>query len=307
MKYAFYPNPWPETVEQLADEGFELVHDLGAADFLIYNGGPHDVPDLPDNIQFVQFAFTGVEKLAAAGVFDGSVRWANTAGVYATPVAEIAVTLLLSAMHEVKAASVEEAFANRWELDARQQWLFGLTGRKTVAIVGAGGIGQEIMRMLSPFGCRFVAVNRSGNPVEGAERTVRQADAAELWPQTDIVINSLPLTEETRGFMDASFFAALPDHAIVINVGRGETVDTEALVQALRTKQIAAAGMDVTDPEPLPSGHPLYALPNAIITPHIAATGRVAKHLLAPQVVENARACAHGEKMPTEIDVKAGY
>lgn len=307
MKYAFYPNPWPETVDELAAEGYELVDDLSQADFLIYNGGPTGVPELPENIKFVQFAFTGVEKLAAAGVFDGSVRWANTAGLYATPVAEIALSLLLSAMHEIKAVALHPSFDQRWDVDARQQWLLDLTSPTTVAIVGAGGIGKEIMRLLEPFGCQFVAVNRSGREVAGAQRTVAQADAAQLWPEVDVVINSLPLTDETRGFMDAAFFEALPRHAVVINVGRGETVDTDALVEALRSGSIAAAGMDVTDPEPLPDDHPLWALPNAVITPHIAATGRVAKHLLAPQVAANARACARGEQMPTEIDVKAGY
>ena len=94
---------------------------------------------------------------------------------------------------------------------------------------------------------------------------------------------------------------------MLVNVGRGELIDTDALVEALRSGRIAGAALDVTDPEPLPEDHPLWSLPNCTITPHIAATGRIAQRMIAPQIIENAAAFAAGERMPTEVDISLGY
>ncbi len=303
MKFAMGPGVWQETVEEVTAAGHEYVTELSQADFLVYTGGP--LPrHLPENVKWIQFVFAGVDALIDAGVMTSDIRWANAAGVYGKPVAEIAMSLLLSQLHQHKAATLAGSFRVRNELDDRQGWLFA---DKTVAIIGAGGIARELIPMLRPFGVRIVAVNRSGREVEGADETVAIAEADPVWSEADYFVLLMPLTDDTHGMVNRDVFAKMKESAVVVNVGRGPLIDTDDLVEALSTGQIAGAAMDVTDPEPLPDGHPLWRLDNCTITPHIAATGRVAQKMIAPQIIANAAAFEAGERMPTEVDVEAGY
>lgn len=302
------PVVWEGVVRDVEEAGHRHVEDLADAEFLIFNGEPEDFPaELPAGVGFVQFVFAGVERLIEAGVIDGSVRWANAGGTYATPVAEIALSLLLAQAHQVKASAQAGSFRGRGALDARQLWLFGPDGPRTVAVVGAGGIGRECIRLLGPFGVRVIAVNRTGRDVPGADEVRTFGELDSVWPRADAVLLAAPLTPRTRGMVGERELAAMKPGAILVNVGRGELVVTDALVDALRGGGIAGAAMDVTDPEPLPVGHPLWALPNATITPHIAATPRIARRLIAPQIVKNAAAFARGDSMPTEVDISEGY
>lgn len=305
MKFTMYPTPWDNVVDEVAAAGHEFVDRIEDADFLIFNGGPRQFPDpLPENIGFVQHVFTGVEHLIGAGTIKPGVRWANSAGVYGTPVAEIAMALLLAQLHQVKAVTQAASFDIRWEADEKQGWLF--SGR-TVALIGAGGIAKAMIPMLRPFDVKVIAVNRSGNQVDGADETFAIDRAEHVWGEADAFILTMPLTDETHGMVDAEVLGKMKPNAVVVNVGRGQLVVTDDLVDALRDGTIAGAAMDVTDPEPLPEGHPLWGLPNATITPHIAATARIARRMIAPQIVDNAAAFEAGERMPTEVDVEAGY
>ncbi|WIM70326.1 D-isomer specific 2-hydroxyacid dehydrogenase family protein [Corynebacterium suedekumii] len=303
MKFTMYPGVWDNVVAEVEEAGHEFVSDLHQAEFLIYAGGR--LPDpLPENIGFVQFVFSGIDRLVDAGVIQPGTRWANAAGAYGRPVAEIAMTLLLAQLHQVKAAGMAASFQARGPIDAAQGWLFD---GPTVAIVGAGGIADGLIPMLRPFGVRIIAVNRSGRAVEGADETVAMADAEWVWSEADAFVLAMPLTEQTRGVVDAERFAQMKESAVVVNVGRGELIVTDDLVEALRTGQIAGAAMDVTDPEPLPDGHPLWRLPTCTITPHIAATGRIASRLITPTILANAAAFEAGERMPTEVHLRKGY
>ncbi|MGP6172573.1 D-isomer specific 2-hydroxyacid dehydrogenase family protein [Corynebacterium sp. A21] len=310
MKFTMHPGPWPSVIREIEAAGHRYVTDVAEAEFLIYNGGRAEggaagLPSpLPESIGFIQYPFAGVEHLIDAGLIRPDVRWANAGGVYGRPVAEIALSLLLAQMHQIKASAMIGSFRGRNELDARQGWLFD--GAK-VALIGAGGIGSAMIDLLAPFGVYTIAVNRSGRPVAGATETFAMAAAEHVWSEADYFVLTAPLTEETRGIVDAGVFARMKTHAVVVNVGRGELIVTDDLVAALRGGQIAGAALDVTDPEPLPENHPLWSMPNCTILPHIAATGRIAQKLIAPQIIANAAAFEAGEKMPTEVDVEAGY
>lgn len=297
MKFSMSPGLWPGVIAEVEAAGHTHVP-VEEAEFLIYTGGP--LPDpLPESIGFVQFVFSGVDRLLEAGVMRPGVRWANAAGVYGRPVAEVALTLLLAQLHHVKAATVAGSFRARGPIDEAQGWL---SDGPTVAIIGAGGTADALIPLLRPFGVRIIAVNRSGRPVEGADETHAQSAADHVWEEADAFVLAAPLTEETSRMVDAPVLARMQPHAVLVNVGRGELIDTDALVEALRSGRIAGAALDVTDPEPLPEDHPLWSLPNCTITPHIAATGRI-----APQIIENAAAFAAGERMPTEVDISLGY
>jgi phosphoglycerate dehydrogenase-like enzyme len=137
---------------------------------------------------------------------------------------------------------------------------------QTVLVVGYGSIGRALAARLVPFGARVIGVARhardDAQPVSALP---------ELLPEADEVVNLLPLTPETEKFVDAAFLGRMKPGALFVNAGRGKTVDTDALVEALRSGRIRAA-LDVTDPEPLPSDHPLWRVPNVLITPHVAGS-----------------------------------
>ncbi|WP_047260001.1 D-isomer specific 2-hydroxyacid dehydrogenase family protein [Corynebacterium uterequi] len=305
MKFTMIPEVWPEVVDSVVAAGHTYTDALSEAEFLVFNGSTRSFPSpLPDNIGFVQWPFAGVEALIDEGVMTDEVRWANAAGTYGTPVAEVALGLLLGLYHGVKVATKDGCFDRRGDIDAAQQWLFH---HKKVLVVGAGGIGAQLIRLLEPFGCEITAVNRSGRPVAGAVSTVPIDDVDAHWAHADVVVLAAPLTDETRGLVDATVLQAMARHAVLVNVGRGGLVVTDDLVAALRSGEIAGAAMDVTDPEPLPAQHPLWAMDNVLITPHIAAPPSVAKLLVADTIIANAAAFAAGERMPTEVDVRAGY
>lgn len=271
---------------------------------------PQEIPKMPANIEFVQHCFTGVNQLIDAGVItDDGVPWCNAAGAFAQPVAESALGLLLSQAHHHKRFALEATWDGAREIDESQAWLYTPKGQtpKKVAIFGAGGIGQELISMLQPFGVHITAVNRSGRQVAGADVTVALADATSVWSEADFIVLIMPLTEETNGLVDAAKFKAMKKSAILINVGRGKLVNTDDLVDALRSGEIAGAGLEVVDPEPLPDDHPLWGLKNCTMTPHMGASWQVADFHLGEIFNANAAAWEEGKPLPTHIDPKAGY
>ena len=303
MKFAFLPKPWDEVVHALEAEGHEFVELSDNPDMLIYRGGPDEFPEtLPESVKVVQIAYAGVDNLHSAGVLTAhDVRWANAAGLYDDTVAEATLALILAVLHRHKAVSREW---NQKELAEETGFLFD--GQK-LALIGAGGIGKKLIEFIAPFGVEVTAVNRSGNDVEGAARTVKIDEADEVWADNDIFVLLTPLTDQTRHIVDADVLAKMKETAVVVNVGRGPLIDTDALTEALRNGAIGGAGLDVTDPEPLPSDHPLWDLDNCVITPHTANIPRYMKRRVGPLAAKNWELFQAGEKMQTEVDVDAGY
>ena len=189
-------------------------------------------------------------------------------GVHDSPVAEWVVGAAVGVLRQ---------FPHYARAQASGEWAAGafpptreLTGAR-VLIVGAGSIGYAIERHLAPFGVTITRVARTARPDEEVHAV---SDLPELLPHADVVVLVVPLTDQTRGLVDAAFLAAMPDGALLVNAARGPVVDTGALVAETSSGRLRAA-LDVTDPEPLPSDHPLWRLPNVFITPHIggAVTG----------------------------------
>lgn len=309
MKYFMGPETWQPTVDDLSAAGHERVENLADAEVYVNTTpSPRRIPEMPDNIGWVQHCFTGVNQLIDAGLITPEgLPWCNSAGAFAKPVAECALGLLLSQAHQHKAFAQAGTWSVAKELDEAQEWIYDQQGPKKVAILGAGGIGKQLIALLKPFGVHITAVNRSGRPVEGADEVVAMADAAHVWGEADVIFCILPATAETEGLIDAAKFRAMKPSALFINVGRGSTVVTDDLVDALREGEIAGAGLEVVDPEPLPDGHPLLSLPNCTMTPHIGATKHVAQYHMGDIFNANAAAWEKGEPMPTQVDPEAGY
>jgi phosphoglycerate dehydrogenase-like enzyme len=254
--------------------------------------------DQPE-IRWVQLPFAGVENAMAAGIIDHSRSWSSAKGSYAQPVAEHALMLALAGLRLLP----ERIRAHSWGPAAGIS-LYG--GR--VTILGGGGIAAELLRLLVPFGVEATVVRRRpAQPLPGAARTVATAQLDDVLPGALVVFVALALTPETERIVGARQLAAMDDRAWLVNVARGRHVHTEALVKALRKGAIGGAGLDVTDPEPLPDGHPLWSLPNCIITPHSADTWEMVLPLLAARITANVAHFAAGEPLEGPVDPAAGY
>lgn len=231
--------------------------------------------DLPE-LQLVQSLAAGVEGILAAGFAD-RVRIATGSGLHSATVAEHALALILALVRRLPDALAEQT-QHSWSADLGGLQPLHPEGRLTtlldahVLIWGFGDIGRALARHLTGLGAHVRGVARSAGERDGFE-VVETAQVPGLLPETDVLVDVLPATERTRGAVDARVLAALPSHALVVNVGRGATLDQRALREALVAGQIGGAALDVTDPEPLPADDPLWDAPRLILTPH-AAGGR---------------------------------
>jgi phosphoglycerate dehydrogenase-like enzyme len=249
-------------------------------------------------IRWVQLPWAGVEPYAHAGVLDADRLWTAGKGVYARPVAEHALGLALAGLRDLKRRCTAQAWGE-------QSGISLLDGH--VTIFGAGGITQELIRLLRPFGCDITVVRRRSGPVDGARRVINFDERYEALRGADVVFLTLALTPETTGLIGHVELELVEPHAWLVNVARGQHVVTDELVAALREDAIGGAALDVTDPEPLPSGHPLWALPNCIITPHTANTEDMAIPLLSRRITENVRRFAVGAPLVGTVDHVLGY
>jgi D-3-phosphoglycerate dehydrogenase len=174
-------------------------------------------------------------------------------------------------------------------------------------VVGTGGIGKALVAMLGPLGPRMIAVNRSGRSLEGAERTVTLDALRRVIGEADFLVLAAPVTEATRRLVGRELLSRMRSEAWVVNVSRGALVDTGALVDALREGRIGGAALDVTDPEPLPDGHPLWSFDDVLITPHVANTWEMALPELAAQVRRNVERFIRGDPLEGLVDPALGY
>ncbi|WP_040167655.1 2-hydroxyacid dehydrogenase [Microbacterium gorillae] len=207
--------------------------------------------------------------------------FANASSVHETATSEMALTLVLASQRRIP-EFVRQQDAEAW----RPRFSPSLADRR-VLVLGFGGVGKAVVSRLEPFEVDIVPV--ASHAREEAGRQVHGIDElAELLPTADIVILTLPDTAETRHLINDEALSALPDGALVVNVGRGPLIDTDALIDHLQRGRIRAA-LDVTDPEPLPEGHPLWQAPNTLIVPHVGGAAssmqpRIAQ-LVATQIV----------------------
>ena len=197
-----------------------------------------------------------------------------------------------------------KSWSVRPEVENNKSWLHD---NKTVAILGAGGIGVRLLEMLKPFNVKTIAVNNSGRPVEGADETFAMDKAEHVWAEADVFVLILPLTDATYQIVNAETLGKMKPSAVVVNVGRGPLINTDDLVDALNNGTIAGAALDVTDPEPLPDSHPLWEMDNVVITPHTANTNERIRALTGELTLRNIELFEAGEQMATEVDVVAGY
>jgi phosphoglycerate dehydrogenase-like enzyme len=301
LRCAVAPGPIaPVVAGAVVSAGGELVS-AGDAEALVWTDatdavGLRELLAGQSGIRWVQLPFAGVDRFAL--LLDADRTWTSAEGAFAAPVAEHALALGLAGLRGLP----ERARARRWGPPAGRL----LLGAE-VTLVGGGGITEALLGLLAPFGVTTTVVRRRGTPVPGATRVVPPGALLDVLPGAALVVLTLPLTEETRGIIDGAALARMDADAWLVNVARGEHVVTDALVEALTRRAIGGAALDVTDPEPLPPGHPLWDLDNCLVTPHMAATPAMAEPLLAERVRQNVERYRRHEPLLGVVDPDLGY
>ncbi|WP_046498543.1 2-hydroxyacid dehydrogenase [Streptomyces odonnellii] len=234
------------------------------------------------SVRLVQTLSAGTDHVAPGlGSLPAGVRLCNARGVHEASTSELTLALILASLRGIP------GFVRGQEREEWRSGFYPALADKSVLIVGYGSIGAAIEDRLAPFECARVArVARSARTTErGAVHAFTELPA--LLPEADVVILSTPLTEETKGLAGAGFLARMKDGALLVNVARGPVVDTKALLAEVESGRITAA-LDVTDPEPLPAGHPLWHAPGVLISPHVGGSTSAflprAKRLLTEQL-----------------------
>ena len=252
-------------------------------------------------LSWVQLPWAGVD--AFSDVLRRHARpdliFTSAKGCFAQPVAEHALMLALALLRYVP----RRARATSWDSTFLGISLY----QKNVVIVGAGGIARELIRLLEPFSTHITIVRRSSVAVPGAHETVTTDRLSDVLPSADVVVLAAASTRETRHLIGATELAVMKPAAALVNIARGALVDSTALVAALSEGHLVGAATDVTDPEPLPDGDPLWVAPNMLITPHMADTPEMTGPLLAERVRRNVSAFVASRPLEGVVDATLGY
>ncbi|MGA1195298.1 MAG: D-2-hydroxyacid dehydrogenase [Candidatus Latescibacterota bacterium] len=294
-----------EYVNASCDNLLDVVTD---ADILIGSPGNlwEDVLKVSPNLRWVHISSAGVDRLVCPAFLKSNATLTCAKGDVVGPLlAEHAFALMLGLTRGI-ALCVRDGRWNRHEGDAGKK-VFEVGG-KTLGLVGFGGVGQHLARMAKAFDMHVIALRRAVVGDEPRDVTVWGNERFDdLLAQADVIVVSVPDTPETRGMFDRDAFVKMKKTALLITVGRGNTVKTDALVEALQKGEIAGAGLDVVDPEPLPDEHPLWQMRNVIITPHIAGNAPERAGRNQALVLENLQRFAQGEALISAVDKSAGY
>ena len=300
-RIALAPDTAPHWLAEAIAEGGGHLVPLSEADGIIW-ADPRDPAALEaalaaaSEATWVQLPFAGVENFGH--LIDDEHIWTCGKGVYAEPVAELALGLGISGLRGIG----QYARTSEWTRPVGRNLLGG-----RVSIFGGGGIAVSLVRLLQPFDCHITVVRQNVRDMDGVDDVLEADRYPDALAGADLVVLALALTPDTEGIIGQGEFKLMEEHAWLVNVARGRHVVTDELVDALRDGVIGGAGLAVTDPEPLPADHPLWSLPNCIITPHVGNTPEMAKPLLAERVTANVRRFARGSELIGLVDTELGY
>lgn len=301
---------------QAAAPGVEIVPAAGMAEAVALAGdvdavlGPCSAELIAagPRIRWIQAYAAGVERcVAVPALRERDILLTNMQRVAGPVMAEHVIAMMMSFARGLH-FYIPERMAGRWTQEAPATVKMLTIEGKTLLVVGLGGIGTEVARRAHALGMRVIATRASGREGPAYVSYVGLSDELhKLAGEADFVVNTTPLTPATTGLFDAKFFAAMKPGAYFLNVGRGQSVVQADLVAALQSGHIAGAGLDVTDPEPLPADSPLWKMQNVILTPHVSTRSDLGNEARSLIVIENLRRYAAGEKMLSVVDAGKGY
>jgi glyoxylate reductase len=291
---------WEERVPPSYDQLEHMVKDCEGLLCLLTDNIDRDLIAAASRLRVISTMSVGFEHIDMEACRKRGIRVGHTPGVLTETTADFTMALMLSVARRIPEA-VHFARSGEWKT-----WDPGLLlGQDLhdaiVGIVGMGRIGQAVARRVYGFGSQLLYHDISRVKDVEKELNAEVVTLEELLRRVDIVTLHVPLTERTYHMIGHPQFEIMKLSSLLINTSRGPVVDTNALLQALKEGKIAAAGLDVTDPEPLPNNHPLYELPNCLITPHIASAGAATRAKMAHMAVDNLLAGLHGEPLPHPV------
>lgn len=256
-------------------------------------------------LEWLQTSSAGVEAYIQPGVLAGDTLLTNATGAYGLAIAEHMLGMLLELFKKLELYRDAQK-SGAWQSQGAVKAVYG----STVLVLGMGDIGGEFAARCKALGAKVIGVRRSPRPCpEYADEVHLLEDLDSLLPQADVVAVTLPGTDATRGLMSRERLAKMKEGAVLLNVGRGFIVDTEALCDALERGHLSGAGVDVTDPEPLPPTHRLWNIPTAVVTPHISGFYhlRETHERIVDIFLENLRHFQAGEPLRNLVDFATGY
>ena len=296
-------------VEFLLHEGGGLPRGLERAEAaaISWESPPiDDILEAAPALRWIHQRGAGIDRIATPRLVASGLLLTNGSGNHAPNIAEHVLGLMLAFARQLPAL-VRQQRERRWKPPAAKS-LFELSGQ-TLVVVGFGAIGSALAQRARAFGMMVIGVRRSAAPAghDDADRVVSMTDLDAVLAEADHVAIAAPLTAETRNLFSTARFAAMKPGGYLYNVGRGAIVDHDAMLVALRSGRLAGAGLDVTEPEPLPAGSPLWEEPNVVITAH--SSGLTPRSFARYQalLLENMRRYAQGEPLLNVVDVRRGY
>lgn len=303
---------YPEQLEDLKEvatdyEVVESLEDTDPSTIEIILGWSDDLVSFIEsddcNVKWVQYPYAGVNLLPLETFAKKNILLTNGSGITANSVAETTIGLLLGMTRKIVQSASNQKIAS-WD---RGDDAYELSD-KTILIVGAGQIGVQVGRIAKAFNMHTIGINRSGRPIENMDEQYVQTELEEVIHKADIIVNILPLTKETTHLYDKNLFEKMKNGVIFINVGRGESVVTDDLIEALDQGKVSRAGLDVFEEEPLAAGHPLWKHDQVLMTPHIAGQVESYPKHVYPIFKKNLEAFLKGEELPqNQIELNAGY
>ncbi len=249
-----------------------------------------------ESCTFVQGSWAGTESEFAQQIISKVKTFSHGGGIHAITIATYVFSQILRVVKDID-SHIEKQKNKDWT----PMMLTGELTDLTIGIAGFGGIGQEVGRLAKAFRMRVLATKRTPVDTNNLDQLFKPSDLDEMLKQSDFVVNCLPVTPETLKVFGEDQFKCMKESSMFINVGRGETVDEEALTKALESKQISVAALDTTDPEPLPDSSPLWELENCFITPHDSAWGPKAPERAIDLFLDNISRLVSGDKIINEV------
>lgn len=283
-------------------EGADLSQVEGAIRWDLDDEGFRTLLDAATPLRWLHSPGAGVESWPLDELSSRNITLTNAAGVFAIPIAEWVVTMMLTAVK--RTFMVRDAqHQQQWGIDTEPDELYG----KNLLVLGTGGIGAEVITRAASFGMAIWGSNRSGRTVPGADRIVEGDAWRDLLPAADFVVMTLPLTDQTRDLIGADELKAFKPGAWLINVGRGASIDEDALIKELTAGSLGGAALDAWVTEPLPADHPAWSLPNLTVSPHMSGLSPAGRARGLGVFIDNLRRFVQGEPLTNTVDLSAGY
>lgn len=288
------------TVDHARRDSREYEDALQCAEIILGRPPVEDVSRAPE-LRWLQLASAGANRYV--GRIPKHIILTNASGVYGIPAAEHVFALMLGVTRSIP-SFVRRQNEGRWDSDGTILELYG----STCGILGLGDIGMAVASRAKAFGMRVLAFRRnaSDTPV-GVDVVFGLEQLDTMLAQCDFVVNTLPETEATRRLLDRPRIRSIKKGAVVVNIGRGTTMDEAAFVEALQDGYFAGAGLDVFEEEPLPEDSPLWEMPNVIVTPHVGGVSPREPERFTELVLENLRRYTEGRPLKNRVDPDLGY